>query len=189
MSTGEAAVKYRTFFDKHHLYFVTCTIAGWKPIFTDPAYAEIVLQSLDWLRRHGHLQLFAFVVMPTHLHAIIKPLQGTADQLVQRFASYTAHEILKRLRQDHRTELLAFFWQAAQQDHDRKHRIWKEALAKNIYSEAFLLQKMEYIHNNPVDKDWHLVEDRADYLYSSARFYDRGQKPVIEIDDIANVLG
>jgi len=58
-------VKYKTFFDERHLYFVTCTIAGWKPIFTDPAYAEIVLQSLAWLRRQGYIQLFAFVVMPT----------------------------------------------------------------------------------------------------------------------------
>jgi len=62
-------------------------------------------------------------------------------------------------------------------------------LAKNIYSEAFLFQKMEYIHNNPVDKDWRLVTDRADYLYSSACFYDRGERPIIEVDDIAGVLG
>lgn len=182
-------MKYKTFFDEHHLYYVTCTIAGWKPIFTDPVCADIVLQSLDWLHRHGHIQLFAFVVMPTHLHAIIKPLTATADQLVQRFASYTAHEILRQLRQDNKTELLAFFRQAAQEDHDREHRIWEEALAKNVYSEAFLFQKMEYIHNNPVDRDWRLVTDRADYLYSSACFYDRGEKPIIEVDDIAIVLG
>ena len=182
-------MKYKTVFDEHHLYFVTCTIAGWKPIFADPVYADIVLQSLAWLRRQGHIQLFAFVVMPTHLHAIIKPLTGTADQLVQRFASYTAHEILKQLRRDHKAGFLAFFRQAAQQDHDREHRIWEEALAKNVYSEAFLFQKMEYTHNNPVDKDWRLVTDRADYPYSSACFYDRGQEPVIEVDDIASVLG
>jgi putative transposase len=185
----DATVKYKTFFDEHHLYYVTCTIAGWKPLFTNPVYVDIVLQSLDWLRRYGHIQLFAFVVMPTHLHAIIKPLTSTANQLVQRFASYTAHEILRQLRQDSKTELLTFFQQAAQEDHDRGHRIWEEALAKNVYSEAFLFQKMEYIHNNPVDKDWHLVTDRADYLYSSACFYDRGEKPIIEVDDVAIVLG
>lgn len=134
------------------------------------------------------MQLFAFVVMPSHLHAIIKPLRGTADQLVQRFASYTAHQILRCLQQDHKAELLSFFQQAAQHDHDREHRIWQEALAKNIYSEAFLFQKMEYIHNNPVNKDWRLVEDRAEYPYSSACFYDYGRKPIIEVDDIASVL-
>jgi uncharacterized membrane protein YpjA len=50
--------------------------------------------------------------------------------------------------------------------------------------EDFLRQKMEYIHQNPVAKDWKLVEDRADYLYSSAGYYDYGRKPVIEIMDI-----
>jgi len=43
---------------------------------------------------------------------------------------------------------------------------------------------MEYIHQNPVTKDWKLVEDRADYLYSSARYYDYGRKPIIEIMNI-----
>jgi hypothetical protein len=74
--------------------------------------------------------------MPTHLHTIIKPLQGTADQLVQRFASYTAHEVLKQLRRDNKAELLAFFRQAAEQDHDREHRIWEEALAKKEFLNA-----------------------------------------------------
>jgi hypothetical protein len=48
----------------------------------------------------------------------------------------------------------------------------------------FLWQKMEYIHQNPIAKDWKLAVDRADYIYSSAGYYDCGRKPVIEITDI-----
>jgi hypothetical protein len=48
----------------------------------------------------------------------------------------------------------------------------------------FLGQKMEYIHQNPVAKDWKLAKHRADYPYSSAGFYDYGRKPIIEITDI-----
>jgi hypothetical protein len=47
---------------------------------------------------------------------------------------------------------------------------------------------MEYIHNNPVDKDWKLVDDRANYRYSSACFYDRNITPIIEVDDIRDFL-
>jgi len=43
---------------------------------------------------------------------------------------------------------------------------------------------MEYIHMNPVAKDWNLVKDRADYVYSSAGYYDYGRKPLIEVTDI-----
>lgn len=43
---------------------------------------------------------------------------------------------------------------------------------------------MEYIHQNPIAKDWKLITDRADYPYSSAGYYDYGRKPIIEITDI-----
>ena len=43
---------------------------------------------------------------------------------------------------------------------------------------------MEYIHNNPVSKDWKLVADRAEYKYSSACFYDKGVMPITPIADI-----
>ena len=52
----------------------------------------------------------------------------------------------------------------------------------------FLQQKIEYIHHNPVAKDWRLVEDRADDVYSSAGYYDSGRKPIIEITDIGEWL-
>jgi hypothetical protein len=48
----------------------------------------------------------------------------------------------------------------------------------------FLQQKLEYIQQNPVAKEWKLVKDRADYLYSSAAYYDYGRPPIIEITDI-----
>lgn len=51
-----------------------------------------------------------------------------------------------------------------------------------------LLQKMESIHQNPVAKEWDLVQDRAMYIYSSAIYYDEGWQPIIEIDDIRNLL-
>ena len=60
--------------DPTHLYFVTATVLGWKRLFIEPAYAEIVLQSLDWHRRQDHWSLFVFVAMPNHAHFIIRPL-------------------------------------------------------------------------------------------------------------------
>jgi len=61
--------------------------------------------------------------------------------------------------------------------------IWEDIQAENIYSKDFLREKLEYIHNNPNSKKWELVEDRVDYRYSSACFYDLGKSPVIEVDD------
>jgi putative transposase len=171
--------------DPTHLYFVTATIMGWKHLFIEPAYAEIVLQSLDWHRRHGRWSLFVFVVMPNHAHFIVRPLgEQTISTVLQSFGSYTAHAILAQLRRDKRTDLLTFFGQRQDHDESKEHQIWLPIEAKNVYSVEFLLQKVEYSHNNPVAKHWHLVDDRADYRYSSARFYDKNGPSIIEVDDI-----
>ncbi|MBI3742611.1 MAG: transposase [Chloroflexi bacterium] len=167
-----------------HLYFITATLVGWKPLLREDAYAKIVLNSMDWLRREKRWFLFAFCLMPTHLHAIVKPMvERTISQVIQNFGSFTAHEILKHLESERRNELVEFFHQA--QTHPQKeHRIWQKIQAQNIYSENFLKQKLEYIHNNPVSKKWMLADERANYRYSSAGYYDRGEKPMIEIDDV-----
>ena len=171
--------------DPTHLYFVTATLLGWKQLFIQPAYAGIVHQSLDWHRRNGRWSLFAFVVMPNHAHFIVRPLgEQTISTTLQSFGSYTAHAILDQLRQDGRTDLLAFFAQRHDRDVNKEHQIWLPIEAKNVYSVEFLRQKVEYTHNNPVAKHWHLVDDRADYVYSSACFYDRGETPIIPVDDV-----
>ena len=176
---------FKPYHDPTHLYFVTSTVLGWKHLFIEPAYAEIVLQSLDWHRCHGRWSLFAFVVMPNHAHFIVRPLDGqTISTVLQSFGSYTAHAILDQLRQDGRADLLAFFAQRQDCDASKEHQVWLPIEAKNVYSVGFLRQKVEYTHNNPVAKHWRLVEDRADYVYSSACFYDRGERPIIGVDDV-----
>jgi REP element-mobilizing transposase RayT len=171
--------------DPTHLYFITATVLGWKQLFIWPAYTRIVLDSLDWHRKHGRWALYAYVLMPNHLHAIIKPLgDRSISSVLQSFGSFTAHAILDHLKDEARQDLLTFFAQRQDQDASKKHQIWQPIQAKNIYSIAFLCEKLEYMHNNPVAKGWHLAKERADYAYSSACFYDKGQVPIVEVDDV-----
>lgn len=50
---------------------------------------------------------------------------------------------------------------------------------EEIYSEAFMMSKLNYIHNNPFRAG--IVADAEHYLYCSAANY-AGQKGIIEID-------
>jgi len=176
---------FKPYHDPTHLYFVTATLLGWQQLFVQPDYTRIVLDSLDWHRRQGRWNLYAYVVMPHHLHTIIKPCEGqTISSVLQSFGSFTAHSIQARLRTDQRHDLLAFFAQHRERDASERHQIWQPIQAKNITSPSFLREKLEYIHNNPVAKKWRLASERAEYAYSSARFYDRGLAPTIEVDDI-----
>jgi REP element-mobilizing transposase RayT len=178
-------VTFKPHHDPTHLYFVTATIMGWRHLFIEPVYAHIVLDSLDWHQRNGRWSLFAFVVMPNHTHVVIRPLgDQTISMVLQSFGSYTAHTILDLLQEDRKTDLLRFFAQRQDRDASKQHQVWLPIEAKNVYSAEFLQQKVEYTHNNPVAKHWHLVDDRADYPYSSACFYDRGEEPIIAVADV-----
>ena len=64
-----------------------------------------------------------------------------------------------------------------QSDITAKH----ENHAEYIYSESFIVQKISYIHDNPVRSG--LVNHAEDYLYSSARNY-AGLDAVMEIDKV-----
>ena len=111
--------------DPTHLYFVTATIMGWKRLFANPIYAEIIHQSLNWHHSHRRWSLFVFVIMSTHIHLIIRPRgEQTISTVLQSFGSYTAHAILDQLRRDGRTGLLAFFAQRQDQDAGKQHQVW-----------------------------------------------------------------
>jgi REP element-mobilizing transposase RayT len=173
--------------DDSHLFFITASVCGWKPLLAQEKYSRIVLEGLDTYRRNSTILLFAFVIMPTHLHTIIKPLQGSIGQFLQKFGSFTAHRMVKELKQSNSTDLLDFFHQS-RRDPRSKHSIWQDIQSKNIYSIEFLAQKLEYIHNNPVGGKWNLFKNRTQYPLSSAMYYDLGKLPTIEVDDIRDFL-
>ncbi len=170
-----------------HLYFITATVCDWQPLFAEPTLARIVLDSLAWLRRRQRMALFAFVLMPSHLHALVKPEDCTIGELLQILGSFTAHRLLEQLREDGQKELLSLF-RRARRDPRHRHSLWQDIQAKNIHSARFLCQKLEYIHNNPLQEQDPASMERADYPYSSARFYDRGVPPIIPVDDIREWL-
>ncbi len=175
--------------DPSHLYFVTATVLGWRQIFLEPSCAKIVLDSLGWHRNEGRWLLFAYVLMPSHLHVILKPEGNrTISHVLQSFGSFTAHAILAHLVTNGHTDLVTFFAQRQDGDTSKRHQIWQPIQPKNVYSTDFLREKLEYTHNNPVAKHWQLAADRADYRYSSACFYDRGVKPIVEVDDVRDWL-
>ncbi len=58
---------------------------------------------------------------------------------------------------------------------DRRYELWKtNPLSIDIWTEEVFIQKLNYIHNNPVSHPWNLVQHAEDYKYSSAKFYETG---------------
>lgn len=55
---------------------------------------------------------------------------------------------------------------------NKKHEFWqRDAFAFELKTRETAMQKINYIHNNPIKENWNLCEYPEDYQYSSARFY------------------
>ena len=86
------------------------------------------------------------------------------------FAKYTAHQFKKYLSQ---TNYLNIYKSEKQ---DRHYQFWKrDPLAIEISTERIFLNKLEYIHNNPVKEKWKLCRYPEEYRWSSAKFYMTGE--------------
>ena len=68
---------------------------------------------------------------------------------------------------------------------NKKHEFWqRDPLAIPLYTRKVALQKLEYIHRNPLAEHWQLVKDPCDYNYSSARYYELNEKNFSFLKDL-----
>ena len=170
------------------LYFATMTVVDWIDIFIRPKYKHIILDSFSYCQREKGLKIHAWVLMSNHLHAIIRS-EGAlpVSDIVRDFKKFTSKEVLKELAKDplesRRDWMLSHFRFAGNCDKKAtNYRFWQDGYHPElIYSYDFFLQKLEYIHNNPVKQE--IVCKPEEYLYSSAIDY-AGEKGLLEIDII-----
>lgn len=87
-----------------------------------------------------------------------------------------AYEIINRLEKAGNKNLLDTLHQQLTEREKKKgqlHKVFKNSFdAKAIITQAFLMQKINYIHNNPVSGKWMLAKDFVEYEHSSASFYE-----------------
>jgi REP element-mobilizing transposase RayT len=150
-------------------YFLTCTIVGWLPVFTRPEAVQIVFDSWTFLGREQDFRLYGYVVLENHLH-LIASAPNLANS-VKSFKMYTARQILELLER-HQAETLLRQLRAHKLRHKTKseYQVWAEgSMPKQIQRDEMMLQKLEYIHNNPVKRGY--VDEPTYWRYSSARNY------------------
>ena len=166
-------------------YFVTLTIVEWIDIFTRPAYRHIIVDSLNYCIANKGLQVYSWCLMSNHLHMIASASEGNnLSDILRDFKKFTSKEItnsIKEIPESRKDWLLNLFWYAGKNDKKIKnYKVWQEGNdAKEIHSNEFLDEKMEYIHNNPLRAE--IVGNQLDYLYSSARDYS-GEKGFVNIE-------
>ena len=164
-------------------HFLTFRVIEWINVFTEPAYFQILIESLKFCQRNKGLLLHGYVVMTNHVHIICTAKNGNLSSIIQGFKSYTSYEIKKTLGNDHRNYILRLIKRSYFKRKGHDFQIWhSENWSVYVKSDWFLNQKLDYIHDNPVVKRY--VEQPEDWLYSSARNYILEDNSVIEIDEV-----
>ena len=164
------------------LYFWTATINQWQKLFLDDRFKQVIIDSLTYLSSRKKLDVFAFVIMPNHVHFIWRMLEDNGKETTAgSFLKYTAHAFKKLLNQYNPSALTHY----KVKTHNKSHEFWqRDSLAVHLYSREVAYQKLDYIHANPVAQHWQLAVDPCDYKYSSARYYELGQYDFSFIKDL-----
>jgi len=112
------------------------------------------------VRQQYGLLVYGYVVMPEHVHLLVseperdslaRTLQSLKQSVARRLALRAAHP----------------FWQARYYDF-------------NLWSEKKFVEKLRYIHRNPVQRG--LVAHPEDWDWSSFRHYAAGETSLVEIE-------
>jgi len=109
--------------------------------------------------------------------------EDTINQIIGETKRFMAYEIVKRLKKSGRNDLLKLIYDSVNPRDALKgqvHNVFQPSSdIKRILTEKFMVQKLNYIHRNPVSGKWRLVDNYIDYKYSSARFYESESREFI----------
>jgi putative transposase len=169
-------------------FFVIAAVGGWKHLFANEACARIVFDSLDHLRRTRKLALYAFVLLPSHLNLLCRPLGGEIHRTIGGFADFTAARMISILRRRGRGPLMHYL-HARSKEAAPGAPIWGDLRIQEVLTREKLRSVLDLMHNKPLHPEWRLAETRAEYLYSSACFYDLGREPIIPVLDARAEMG
>ena len=167
------------------IYFITITVIGWVDLFTRKEYRDIIIESLKYCQNNKGLVLYAYVIMSNHVHMMISVEEGfEAQNIVRDFKKFTSKEIIKRIKEigeSRRVWLLnKFKYEAHRVLRGKDYKVWKDGYhAKELNSAEMIEQKLNYIHNNPVEAG--IILSPEEYLYSSAKNYADQPDKLIEV--------
>jgi len=177
---------YHRIYSPGELQFIASSTYRRTQVFRSRRFCEFFVQRLEEVRQKLGYLLIGWVLMPEHFHLLLKPQPAeTTPRVVKELKEETAKRILKVLREN-----LGFPWcrkifsrlSLPPTVHDESHfRLWNRRFHPfDVYSEEKRLEKLNYMHNNPVKRG--LVNSPGDWPWSSWRYYYLQDSSVLRMD-------
>jgi putative transposase len=140
-------------------YFLTLSVQRWYYLFDRHNRWQIISDSIRYCQNNKGLELNGYVFMLNHIHLIVTSPDMAG--FLRDFKRFTSAKFKTNLETTEPSVLKLFI------DEQGSYRFWTETNApKKIENPAFYLQKLNYIHENPVRKGY--VGCPEHWLWSSA---------------------
>jgi len=163
--------------DQYATYFLTFVVVGWVDLFTRKECRQILVDSLRYCQENKGLILYSFVIMSNHMHLIAAAKEETSglSSIIRDYKRATSKAILNWIHDNNKESRrdwldLIFRYHGKYNSNNEVFQVWKQHSRPMVCLKPyFTLQKLNYIHNNPVKAG--IVDNPCDYKYSSARNY------------------
>jgi putative transposase len=142
-----------------HLHFITFSCHHRLPYLETSNPKEILEQVIERTRSTHNFLLYAYVLMPEHIHLLLSEPNAHPLSSTIRVIKGESSKLLKGKRTQ--------FWQPRYYDF-------------NVFTTRKFTEKIRYIHRNPVTRG--LVSKPEDYSWSSFNHYATGELNPIHIE-------
>ena len=174
--------------NKEGIHFITFAVVNWVDVFSRKEYKDIVVDSIKYCQANKGLVLHCWCLMSNHIHLVVSAKEQNTSDILRDFKKFTSKQIIQAIKehpQESRREWILNIFEIAgeQNSRNKTYQFWQQDnQPKELFSYDFALQKLAYIHNNPVTAG--IVNKAEEYVYSSARDYYRTGKGLIEVDKL-----
>lgn len=173
----------RSFNQPGHVHFLTFSCVNRWPLLAKDRSRVWCVEGIERTPEPVGFDLYAWVVMPEHVHLLVRPDEG---MLVQAILTGLKQSVSRRATNWLRANDPAWAERlTVRRPNGRTEiRFWLPGggYDRNIVRPETLRKTAEYIHANPVRRG--LVETATDWVWSSARFYAGNPNARLEMDPI-----
>nr|WP_246597230.1 transposase [Pontibacter aydingkolensis] len=118
--------------DNQQLYFLTFAVVAWIDVFTRKEYKDIFIDSLRYCQEYKGLELYAFCLMPNHVHLIasVKKTANLSHVLrdLKKYSSYAITKAIKEHLQESRQDWMLWIFRkhGERNSNNTTYQFWQQ---------------------------------------------------------------
>ena len=162
------------YYGNQDLHFITCSCYRRQPQLRSAKRRYLFLTILEETRRKYRFVVHGYVVMPEHFHLLITEPEVGDPSVMMKVIKHRFARRLNQLRKRTPSPPIAL-WDSTPDP------VWQKRFYDfNVWTERKRIEKLRYMHRNPVNRG--LVQQPDQWRWSSFRAYWCGEPGLVRVN-------